>query len=72
MVPVHNISGLQPESTEAGGDAILSPEFFTTVLQITGGSKLSDITGLEMMLEVTAVDGTVQGTKVVASRVPKR
>jgi hypothetical protein len=66
------ISGLQPESTEAGGDAILSPEFFTTVLQITGGSKLSDITGLEMMLEVTAVDGTVQGTKVVASRVPKR
>lgn len=66
------ISGLHAEGTEAGGDAILSPEFFKTVSQITRGSRLSDITGLEMMLEVTSVDGTVEATKVVASRAPKR
>ena len=66
------ISGLHAEATEAGGDAVLSPEFFKTVSQITRSSRLSDITGLELMLEVTAVDGTVNGTKIVASRVPKR
>ena len=66
------ISGLHAEGTEAAGDAILSPEFFKTVSQITRSSRLGDITGLEMILEVTAVDGTVQGAKTVASRTPKR
>ena len=66
------ISGLHTESSEGALDAVLSPAFLHQVSQITKASKPEDLVGLELLVEIRAVDGVVHGTRLVASRQHRR
>lgn len=62
------VAGLHAEGFEAAADAALSPEFLETVKRLAGRVPLSDVTEIELVLEVKAVDGTPENTRIIASR----
>lgn len=63
------ISGLHTESSEGASEAVLSHEFAANAERVMGGVKLSELNVAELLVEVRAVDGTVQGQRLVAWRV---
>jgi hypothetical protein len=65
------ISGLHTESSEGASEAALSEEFAVSVEKAMGGPRLAELKVAELLLEVRAVDGTVQGKRLVAWRVGK-
>jgi hypothetical protein len=62
------VSGLHTESSEGALDSVLSPLFLQQIKQTTGARNPDELIGVEMLLEVRAVDGVVRGTRLVASR----
>jgi hypothetical protein len=62
------VSGLHTESSEGALDAALSPAFLNQVRQIANAVKPDDLMGLELLLEIRAVDGVVHDTRLLASR----
>lgn len=62
------VSGLHTESSEGALDSVLSPAFLDQIKGLTQARKPEDLTGLEAILEVRAVDGVVHGTRLVAHR----
>ena len=62
------ISGLHTESSEGALDSALSPDFLRQLRRLTGANKPEDLNGLELLLEVTAVDGVVRNTRLIARR----
>jgi hypothetical protein len=62
------VSGLHTESSEGALDSALSPAFLEQIKQITQARKPDDLHGVELLLEVGAVDGVVKGTRLVATR----
>lgn len=65
------ISGMQTESSEGASEAVLSEEFAAAVQKAIGGAPLGELTVAELLVEVRAVNGTVQGRRLVAWRVGK-
>lgn len=63
------ISGMHTESSEGASEAVLSAEFAATVERAVGGARLSELKVAELLLEVRAVNGTVQERRLVAWRV---
>jgi hypothetical protein len=62
------VSGLHTESSEGALDSALSPSFLDQIRRMTNARKPDDLNGLELLLEVRAMDGVVHGTRLVASR----
>jgi hypothetical protein len=62
------VSGLHTESSEGALDSALSPVFLDEIKRVTNARTPSELSGLELLLEVRAVDGVVHGTRLVASR----
>ena len=62
------VSGLHTESSEGALDAALSPAFLNQVRRIANAVKPEDLIGLELLLEIRAVDGVVHDTRLLASR----
>jgi hypothetical protein len=62
------ISGLHTESSEGALGAALSPAFLNQVRQISNTVKPDDLMGLELLLEIRAIDGVVHDTRLLASR----
>jgi hypothetical protein len=62
------VSGLHTESSEGALDSALSPSFLDQIRRMTNARKPEDLNGLELLVEVRAVDGVVHGTRLVASR----
>lgn len=62
------VSGLHTESSEGALDAALSPEFLERLQSATGARSAADLLGVELLLEVRAVDGVVRDTRMVAHR----
>jgi len=62
------VSGLHTESSEGALDAALSPAFLEQIRQMTQAKRPADLHGVELLLEVRAVDGVVKGTRLLASR----
>lgn len=62
------ISGLHTESSEGATESVLSEEFLRSVERAAGGSKLAGMKSFELLVEVRAVDGAVQGQRLVAAR----
>ncbi len=65
------VSGVHTESSEGATEAVLSEGFAAAVDRVMGGSKLADLKVAEWLVEVRAVEGTVQGHRLVAWRVGK-
>jgi hypothetical protein len=63
------LAGLHTESSEGASEAALSGEFAASVRKALGGVKLDALRVAELLVEVRAVDGTVQGQKLVGWRV---
>jgi hypothetical protein len=63
------LAGIHTESSEGASEAALSGEFAASVRKALGGAKLDALRVAELLVEVRAVDGTVQGQKLVAWRV---
>jgi len=64
------VAGLHTESSEGATDAVLSPAFLRSLHTLVGGRSPADLAGMELLLEVTATDGVVSQTKLVAHRLP--
>lgn len=62
------ISGLHTESSEGATEAVLSEEFLRSVERAAGGKRIQGMKSFELLLEVRAVDGAVQGHRLVAAR----
>ena len=62
------VSGLHTESSEGALDASLSPAFLDEIKRLSNARTPEELNGLELLLEVRAVDGVVHGTRLVASR----
>ena len=62
------ISGSHTESSEGATDAVLAPEFLSQVQRLIPGERIDQLKALELLIEVTSVDGTVQQRKLSAVR----
>lgn len=62
------VSGLQTESSEGALDAVQSAEFLEQVKRIAKAQSAEALMGLELLVEVRAVDGVVRGSRLLASR----
>lgn len=62
------VSGLHTESSEGALDAVLSPDFLAQLRSSTGARSPEQLIGVELLMEVRAVDGVVRGTRLVARR----
>lgn len=62
------VSGLHAESTEGALDLSLSAGFLDQVRRIANARRPEDLNGLELLLEIRAVDGVVKNTRLMSSR----
>lgn len=64
------VSGLHAERSEGALDSALSPSFPEQVRHMTNARKPEDLNGLELLVEVRAVDGVVHGTRLASGEPP--